>query len=784
MRGLVGTMGMQKAGGLLGVHGDTMLDSSAESRARARRIMAPQREYPIFTPGFREPAAQTGSSDQSQTSFQDSDGQGIWKEIHTDTQSTAGHSSHSISFETGHMLTPSVSATSLQNSPYADYMEPPPLLCPSTGGTLPSGTLSMNSSANYYNAVPNTPPQRNYNIPGVRASPATTTVPHSPQNVNILSPQLRPLERSPKRTQLHIASPRLTENGGLTPMVNQLTLSPEQTRPDYDPTDAHLSSNMLPPASLARSPHQVTLGSPVHTPVTSTMKLKKMMKSRQQADQSPRPSIGKDRSPGRTWKKSFRSAASPALASVRDDQAQNQSVRGMTREMNNSFQGNKPRPNAVNPMAAPSWRGADGGQMLAPVLSSQEFSGEIFERSDVLNRVGGKKLPSTQKSGSYNIFNFLSWGKKKAGGGGGTTPKQESFLDSDLGSVKADSDSIKVLDYTIKTLRYKVEQANQKRAAAMEEVRALQAAVEASDEKCRQLTRRCQELELKLSARSSGLWDTEFEEPRDSNATYIVGRREPTNSSLGPARRFSSMELTPEQFLRVFEDSIASIRKLASAICIQIREMGESATQVITTLLEQHKVGRAISRMPRNVIILYFESFLNQVMFESFENVSFEPNGASSVFDPDTLKQTCYQSYQNLKNQEWTTIEKSLGKPGALVVNTNFHRFFVVRMELILSQLGKLGENEISLNLMAAFFNSVKAVWLVHHMAFAFDQPVSIFRVSPASDFDARFMEQVTAFDQDLEPNARSKISIMLNPGFIVNRQIIKCQVYCSSKYD
>jgi hypothetical protein len=41
-----------------------------------------------------------------------------------------------------------------------------------------------------------------------------------------------------------------------------------------------------------------------------------------------------------------------------------------------------------------------------------------------------------------------------------------------------------------------------------------------------------------------------------------------------------------------------------------------------------------------------------QVMFESFENVSFEPNGASSVFDPGTLKQTCYQSYQNLKNQE------------------------------------------------------------------------------------------------------------------------------------
>lgn len=44
-------MGIQKAGSLLGVNGDNMIDdASLESRAHARRIMAPQREYPIFTP--------------------------------------------------------------------------------------------------------------------------------------------------------------------------------------------------------------------------------------------------------------------------------------------------------------------------------------------------------------------------------------------------------------------------------------------------------------------------------------------------------------------------------------------------------------------------------------------------------------------------------------------------------------------------------------------------------------------------------------------------------------
>lgn len=40
---------MHKAGVLLGVRGDDMIDSS-DTHARARRILTPQREYPIFTP--------------------------------------------------------------------------------------------------------------------------------------------------------------------------------------------------------------------------------------------------------------------------------------------------------------------------------------------------------------------------------------------------------------------------------------------------------------------------------------------------------------------------------------------------------------------------------------------------------------------------------------------------------------------------------------------------------------------------------------------------------------
>lgn len=175
--------------------------------------------------GFQE----LGSNSDS---FQDSlNGERIWKEIHTDT----GGANSSIS---------------------TSYMEAPAVvMSPTSGG----GRIAMNATgSNYYVA---STPARNYNRVVQRGTSLAMQVPHSPQNVNILSPELRPLEKSPKLSQLHIANPRVTANGGLTPMVNQLTLSPEPTAFDHDQNVELHPSTMLPPpaAAATRSPLQVRL---------------------------------------------------------------------------------------------------------------------------------------------------------------------------------------------------------------------------------------------------------------------------------------------------------------------------------------------------------------------------------------------------------------------------------------------------------------------------------------------------------------------------------------------
>jgi len=188
--------------------------------------------------GVRESGVPLGSSDDpSRTSFQDADEHGIWKEIHTDT--CGQYSSGSIS---SNILSPTTSFEQTPRNPNSPYMEQPAVLMSPTRAGV-GGRIAMNTTgSNYY----------------ARGSPK---VPHSPQTVNILSPQLRPLEKSPKRTQLHIANPGVTENGGLVPMVNQLTSGPQQTaRPTYD-HDVEVHPTMLPPAAaMARSPYQVRVG--------------------------------------------------------------------------------------------------------------------------------------------------------------------------------------------------------------------------------------------------------------------------------------------------------------------------------------------------------------------------------------------------------------------------------------------------------------------------------------------------------------------------------------------
>ncbi|XP_024389957.1 uncharacterized protein [Physcomitrium patens] len=678
----------------------------------------------------------------------------LWKEIHTDI------STHTPEFEQmhPHPLRPMSPNTFLERNNFLT-----PERTPNPSGQLNRQQVLEQSNRNAYsNGAGSKSPRRNIFPPSSpdnncfsRDHNNAASVTNSPQHPSMWNASPAPHRTTPMDncasnvTPLNIPKPSLQKHfGWLTPSRAGPLVEP--TSPDF----ARETQQQRDPR-LMTSPSSNKLGYE-RNEITLT---KPSPASKEKSDKP-------DKLPGRGWKNLSRSI-SPMFTGRKTESTS--TLKTITRDLGVSFQGSRRRGHAAKPATSlPNWSGE--GSMISPELEKEGFGGSQIGYSSELTRSGSVK---STKSGASGVLSFLNWGKKKGNG----TKINDLFQVVDQGSVKLDTNSFKVMEYTIKTLHYKLEQAKKNEQTTAEEFKALQAAMDAAEGKCQQWQQRCQELESQLGVRQT--------EAKDIELDYEIAKLQRENTGSGSPKhkphRFTTLEVTPSMFQKHFEDSKLCVKKLASALCIHIRESGESATQVVISLLEQQRNSpREISKMPRNVIVLYFEAFLNQILYENFENVSFEPNGATDIYDLDALRSSCCKAYNELKKQDWPTIERSLGKSGSTIVNPTFHRFFVIRMELILSQLTKVTDKETSLSLLATFFNAFKSVWLLHHLAFANENSVTIFRAPSTSDFDPRFMEQVTTYEED---PSRSKISVMVNPGFIVNRHTIKCQVFCSSKY-
>jgi len=439
-------------------------------------------------------------------------------------------------------------------------------------------------------------------------------------------------------------------------------------------------------------------------------------------------------------------------------------------------------------------------------------------------------------------FNFLAWGglhKKKPGlkvvGGSShamTSELSRRIINNNNNNTDQHDTIVMNLENTVKSLQSKLDESNKKRAAAVYEARALQIAMEILEEKFKQLQQQCQELQQQQE-RSSQAWmttmvhkrnlnlakselenfpqgeeDEEDDEDEDDDnntttetATTTVQARRAAATAAASSSYSVHPKVKSELFLTTVENARQSLKKLTNVICHHIWELGGSLTHVINSVLEKHlnlgiKPPASRKKMPRAVKVLYFEAFVNQLMFESFENVDFDSNGARNILNQDTLRATSLQSFQELKKQEWGEIEKALSiDPQSVIVSSSFHRFFIVRMEMVISQLGKLGEKNMPVSVITAFYNAVKGVWLVHHLAFAFNPAfVSIFRIAPGSNFDPMYMEE-----HNVPPTLSRKqdqlqshggvggvgphVSVMVSPGFIVdNKEVCKCRVMCCGR--
>lgn len=610
-------------------------------------------------------------SSQGETTFHDAEmdfSPAQWKEImeiHTDIPT------HTPQFEQMHPPT---------------YMDSHRLLTPDRSPSR-SGPLSQHRVVDGHSnrSTSNGVKTGNYNRPS--SSPDTARTPsasgaNSPQHPSMWSSSPRHRRNLPP---LDMPSPSPPKRFGWMTPTKGRRRAPEPLSPDFAKASGHQrdppEENVpFSPAGSMKSARQAKC----HPPVGSVSPL--------------RPSMGKaekfDKPPGKAWKNLSRSI-SPLFGGRKADPSVGGTLKAISRDFGSSFQGSRRRgpasvartPAAVNGNV-PNWSG--DSSMVAPDLekdatgnsspctcsvhlllqiSYSSLNPNSVAASDIgysseLTRNGSMRSSKSGVGGSHSVFNILGWGKKKSSNG---AKINELFQVVDQGSVKLDSNSFKVMEYTIKTLHYKLEQAKKNEQTTAEEFKALQAAMDAAEGKCQQWQQRCQELESQLGVRQTETKDIELDYEIAKHRRENYNNANNTATTPPKAHRFTTLDVTPPMFQKAFEDSKLCIKRLASALCLHIRDSGESATQVVTSLLAQQKDAspQSIAKMPRNVIVLYFEAFLNTVLFESFENVTFEPNGATPIYDLDLLRQSCCREFHDLKRQDWASIERSLdiGKP-------------------------------------------------------------------------------------------------------------------------
>ncbi|KAH9289523.1 hypothetical protein KI387_033640, partial [Taxus chinensis] len=224
-----------------------------------------------------------------------------------------------------------------------------------------------------------------------------------------------------------------------------------------------------------------------------------------------------------------------------------------------------------------------------------------------------------------------------------------------------------------------------------------------------------------------------------------------------------------ESFVHIVTEARVSVKHFCRALVKQIQDPDGKAMEKLRLLLQPHNVN--VTDKVSRAVLYHLESLINQVLYQDFENSSFEKSGAQSILDIHKRRQEKFSSFASLRNLSCNEV---LNK-GTRYYSESFSRFFYQKMSLIVSMLN--WTKAWPEPLLQAFFIAAKCIWLVHLLAFSFNPPLNIFRVDKGVNFDPVFME-----DMLTERNKRqvpSKVRIMVIPGFYVHDDIVRCKVLC-----
>ncbi|CAN4123841.1 unnamed protein product [Withania somnifera] len=333
-------------------------------------------------------------------------------------------------------------------------------------------------------------------------------------------------------------------------------------------------------------------------------------------------------------------------------------------------------------------------------------------------------------------------------------PEEVSQICKDVGVV------------SIETLKKELMEANESREAAVTEVAEMKSSLGDLKQKLEYLETYCEELKkaLRQAIQAKG--------SQPSNMLIDLPRRMKSTDGDGDNTIPVSEEVMVEGFLQIVSESRQSLKQFCKTLIAQVEETDSSLTDNLNLLLQPYEISLN-SKHPKSVLY-HVEAIINQSLYQDFENVVFQKNGAQKHLDPQQDCHDQFSSFVSLRNLSWTEVLRK----GTKYYSEDFSKFCDHKMCCIITALN--WRRPWPEQLLQAFFVAAKCIWLLHLLAFSFNPPLGILRVEENTTLDKNYMEDIFADRQKLQ--GPSKVKIMVVPGFYVRDRVHRCKVICRYK--
>ncbi|KAK4793160.1 hypothetical protein SAY86_023595 [Trapa natans] len=316
---------------------------------------------------------------------------------------------------------------------------------------------------------------------------------------------------------------------------------------------------------------------------------------------------------------------------------------------------------------------------------------------------------------------------------------------------------------SVEALKNELIEAIRHRDAALMEVTEMKSSLEELRQKLEYLETYCKRLKraLRQATQVKG----------SLNPEKAPSRRKPSSGNWDSSMPVSEEEMK-ERFLQMVSESRLSVKKFCKVLINQIKEVDIRLTDNINSLLQPYNT--TVNSSNSKAALYHFEAIINQMLYEDFENCTFQKNGPPKILDREQDRKAQFASFVALRCLSWNEVLRK----GTKYYSKEFSRFCDRKMSSIIKSLN--WTCPWPEQLLRAFFVAAKYIWLLHLLAFSFSPPLGILRVEENRAFNSHYMENIIADGQ--RSNGLSRVKVMVMPGFYVQEKVLRCKVLCMCK--